>query len=275
MDVTTLVMLFFTPGVIPTMGPTVIEQLLPAGIVTPDQPIEVEPQAAVIEPPEQPMLPVKPQGVPMTRPAGRLSLKPTPVSAPALFGLASVNFKPVDPFSGIDDASNFLVTVGGIGATVRVAEAVPPVPPSLDVTALVVLFFTPAVMPTMGPMFIEQLLPAGIVTPDQSIEVEPQAAVIEPPEQPILPLKPQGVPMTRPAGSVSLKPTPVSATALFGLASVNDKPVDPFRGIDDASNFLVTVGGNAVCASSRNGQLRPPRARTISRAMERRREFCQ
>ena len=100
------------------------------------------PATAVTVPPH---VSARPFGVATTRPAGSVSVKPTPVSAVAAFGLVSVNVSVVVPFTTMLAAPNALAIVGGATATtVRLAEAVPPVPPSVEVTALVVLFLAPA-----------------------------------------------------------------------------------------------------------------------------------
>jgi len=65
-------------------------------------------------------------------PEGRLSVKLTPVSAVAL-GLVSMNVKDVLPFSAIVDAPKAFEIVGG-AITVRLAVAVLPVPPLVEVT---------------------------------------------------------------------------------------------------------------------------------------------
>src|SRR5713226_1778642 len=79
-----------------------------------------------------------PLGVATTRPAGRLSVKAIPVSAMVVFGFVMVKVNDVVPFKGMLAAPNALVMVGG-EATTRFAEAVPPVPPLVELTAPVVL----------------------------------------------------------------------------------------------------------------------------------------
>jgi hypothetical protein len=72
------------------------------------------------------------------RPVGKVSLKPTPVSAAVVFGLVMVKVSEVVPFSGMVDGLNELLMVGG-ATTVIEALAVVPVPPSVELTAPVVL----------------------------------------------------------------------------------------------------------------------------------------
>src|SRR5439155_23814345 len=103
-----------------------------------------------------------------TRLPGSVSVKPTPVSVslgwtdrprflapagcpcgPAVsapFGLVMVKLSEVVPWSGIVAAPND-VTIDGGAITSRLADAVFPLPPSVEVTAPVVLLLTPAVVP--------------------------------------------------------------------------------------------------------------------------------
>src|SRR5204863_1450445 len=79
-------------------------------------------------------------------PAGNVSLKLTPVRLTAAFGLVSVNVSVVVPFSKTLEAPNALLMVGA-ATTVIIAVAMFPVPPFVEVTAPVVLVFTPTVVP--------------------------------------------------------------------------------------------------------------------------------
>src|SRR5262249_22883802 len=120
------------------------------------------------------------------------------------------------------------------------AEAVPPVPPSVEVTLPVVLFFWPAVVPVTFTAKVQELL-AAMVPPDKLMTLVPCVAVIAPaPHEPVSPL---GVEITRPAGSVSLKATPVSPTVavLFWVVKVN--LVEPLSRIEAAPNALLITGG--------------------------------
>lgn len=80
-------------------------------------------------------------------PAGNVSVKLIPVSPSDEFGFVIVNVKLVVPPTVTADAPNDFDSVGG-EATVTVAVLlVVPVPPLVEVTAPVVLFFTPDVVP--------------------------------------------------------------------------------------------------------------------------------
>jgi hypothetical protein len=85
-------------------------------------------------------------GVATTRPAGKLSVKAIPVSARFVLGFWIVKVSDVVPFSGMLAAPNALVIDDG-EATVKLAEAVLPVPPLVEVTAPVVLVYWPEAAP--------------------------------------------------------------------------------------------------------------------------------
>ena len=99
------------------------------------------------------------------------------------------------------------MAIDGGATTLMLAEAVPPVPPSVEVTLPVVLFCSPAAMPVTFTENVQDAL-AAKVAPDRLITFVLWVAVMVPP--PHDPVSPFGVEITRPAGSVSLKPTPVS-----------------------------------------------------------------
>ena len=98
------------------------------------------------------------------------------------------------------------VGIGGRTSTVRLADAVPPVPPSFDVTLPVVLSFIPGETPMTLTLKVHDALCAS-VAPDRVTVLPPAAAVIAPPPQ--VPLCPFGWGMASPAGRVSIKPMPV------------------------------------------------------------------
>src|SRR5438477_643455 len=128
---------------------------------------------------------------------------------------------------------------GPTATTVTLAEAVPPVPPSTEVTAPVVLFFVPNVVPvTFTPKVHEA--PAASVGPARLRLPDPAVAVIVPPPQ--LPVGPFGVETTRPAGRVSVKPTPVNVEAL-GLVMVKLSEVELFSTMLAVPKDFRIVGG--------------------------------
>src|SRR5258708_7166556 len=151
-----------------------------------------------------------------------------------------VKLSEVEPFSGMLPATNALMMTGG-ATTVMLAFEVLPVPPSVEVT-WTLLFFTPAVVPCTFTETVHEALAAS-VPPDKLTEPEPATAVAVPPQ--VL-LRLLGVATTSPAGRLSVKAIPLSATVVFGLLMVNVSDVAPFNGICAAPNALLMVGGEAT-----------------------------
>src|SRR6185369_9154641 len=120
----------------------------------------------------------------------------------------------VEPFSGIEAAPNALMMIGG-PTTVIEALDVLPVPPSVEVT-WTLLFFTPAVVPWTLTETVQLALAAN-VPPVRLMLPDPATAVAVPPQVLFNPL---GVATTRPAGKLSVKAMPLSATPVFGLLIV-------------------------------------------------------
>ena len=129
----------------------------------------------------------------------------------------------------------------------RLADAVPPVPPSADVTAPVVLFLVPAVVPVTFTVIVQD--PPAARPPLASATLpDPAVAVTVPPH---VFASPFGVATTSPVGSVSVKPTPVSAVGAFGLVSVNVNAVVAFRAMLAPPKALAIVGGTTTAAGHR------------------------
>jgi hypothetical protein len=126
--------LFFTPVVVPVTF-TVTTQETPLAAVPPARLTLDEPAIAVAVPPQV----LLSAGVAATtKPAGRASVKAKPVRGNGLLAeLVRVNDRLVEPFSGIFRAPNAFRMEGGV-ATVRLAVAVLPVPPFVEVTLPVV-----------------------------------------------------------------------------------------------------------------------------------------
>lgn len=132
---------------------------------------------------------------------------------------------------------------GGIATvTVMGAMAIPPFPPLVDVTAVVVLIRGP---PGVTPVTLTAKLhepPAANVAPARLIVVVPPSAVIVPPPQD--PVTTLGVDMFTPVGRRrSEKPTPVKATVAFGFVSRKLKVVLWVATTLDALNDFEMVGG--------------------------------
>src|SRR5260370_3983477 len=169
-----------------------------------------------------------------------LSVNPIPFSIVPPLGLLIVNVSETLWFSATVAAPKDLVMLGG-ATTVRFAVLlVPPVPSSVEVTAVVVLLFAPAVVPVT---FTENVHPvlAASVAPDKFTEPDPCAAVIVPP--PHEPVRPLGVATIRPACSMSVNPIPLSEVLPFGLLMVKLSDVDPLNGIVAAPKEFRIVGG--------------------------------
>ena len=174
------------------------------------------------------------------KPVGSVSVKATPVRATVFAaGFVIVNVSEVVAFSAMLDGLKTLAIEGG-ATTLIEAEAVPPVPPSVEVTLPVVLFCVPAAIPVTFTANVQEEL-AAIVPPLRLITLVPAVAVIVP--APHVPVRPFGVETTRPAGRVSLNPTPVSAVVLLLFWMVKVRLVEPFSGMLAAPNALIMTGG--------------------------------
>jgi hypothetical protein len=158
--------------------------------------------------------PTAPEGVAITTPAGRLSVNPIATSVCELGdGLVMVKVRVEVPFNAIALGLNALLMEGG-ATTEIAAEAAPPVPPSVEVTLPVVLFFAPALVPVTFTENVQLPFPAIVPpAPLRLIVFDPAFAVIVPGAQPVL--NPFGVDTTNPDGSVSLNFTPLSDVPLL------------------------------------------------------------
>jgi hypothetical protein len=146
----------------------------PAWIVAPDSEMVLPPLVATV-PLQAPVVPLI-----TVRPAGKTSVNATPVSSTVLpAGFVMVKVRVVVAFSAMAVGLKDLVSEGG-ATTTRVAEAVPPVPPSLDVIAPVVLFCVPAAIPVTFTENVHWLLGAR-VAPDKVTTLVAWVAVIAPP----------------------------------------------------------------------------------------------
>src|SRR3989440_12568076 len=100
------------------------------------------------------------------KPVGSVSVNATPVSGSTLAaGLVMVNVSDVVAFSAIVDGLNTFAIEGG-ASTFTLAEAVPPAPPSVEVTFPVVLFCSPAAMPVTFTAKVHDEL-ATMLAPDR------------------------------------------------------------------------------------------------------------
>jgi hypothetical protein len=173
----------------------------------------------------------------------------TPDNALEPLGFAMVNVSDVEAPTTTFEAPNDLLIVGGTTAppavTVTLADAVPPEPPSIELTALVVLFIVPAVVAVTFTLNVHAALDAS-VAPVRPTLPEPAVAVIVPPPQ--LPVSPLGVATTRPAGNVSVNATPDRLLDPLGLVMVKLSEVDAPRAMLEPPNDLAMVGGAVLAA---------------------------
>ena len=115
----------------------------PLAAIVPPVRLTVDDPAAALTVPPQVLLRL---GVAATTsPAGRLSVNATPVEGEA-FGLEMAKFNVVVPFTGMVAAPNVLVIESGL-ATLKLADAVFPVPPLVEVTAPLVVVYWPDAAP--------------------------------------------------------------------------------------------------------------------------------
>src|SRR6478736_1788852 len=147
-----------------------------------------------------------------------------------------VNVSDVVPFSGMLAAPKALVIDGG-EATVKLAEAVLPVPPLVEVTLPVVFVYCPEAAPVTVTLNWHWLF-AAIVAPVSAIPVG--AVVVSVPPQTVA----EAFATVRPVGNVSVNATPVKATVLAaGLVMVNVSEVVAFRAMLLGLNTLAIEGG--------------------------------
>lgn len=216
---------------------------LPLGAIeTPERVIVAEPAFAEVVPPQ---LEIKPFGAATVKPAGRMSVKATPVSPAKPFGFAIEKLTVVEP-SGTNLSGVKALLITGGDTTVMIAVAVLPSKLSSETTVLVTLDATPGVPPKTETLNVQDP-PAGIVAPVRLIKDRPEAALIVPPPQ---------FPITAPAtvspkGRLSLKPTPVRAAVPFGLVTVKLTVVVVFNGIEAGRNDLFNEG--EVKAAGKHG----------------------
>ena len=164
--------------------------------------------AVIVPPPHEP---VRPLGVEMIRPAGSVSVKPTPERLCAVLVFCSVKLSVVEPFKGMVATPKDLAIVGGV-TTVSEAVDVLPVPTVVEDT-VTLLFFTPALVAVTFNDTVQDALPARVPA-ERLADVLPAAAVAVPPQ--VL-VRLFGVATTKPDGKLSVKARPARAMAEFGF----------------------------------------------------------
>jgi hypothetical protein len=170
------------------------------------------------------------------KPAGSVSVNPTPVSATVEFGLVIVNVR-VEVLPGIMIVGLNAFAIAGGATTVIVAVLLaPPVPPFVALTVPVVLSFTPAVDPVTVTLMVH--VPLGAIVPPLKL-IELGAVVVSvPPHGDELPFA-----TVKPTGNVSVNATPFKVVVGFGFAIVNVSTLVPPSGIVAASNPFEIEGG--------------------------------
>src|SRR5579859_1824104 len=206
------------PEAVPVTFTTTVQEVFTA-ILPPVRLMLVDPATAVAVPPQ---VLDSPFGVATTSPMGSVSVKATPASASVLAaGLVMVKVSVVVPFSGMVVGLKALAIEGGATTVSTAVLLVVPVPPSIEVTAPVVLLLLPAVVPATSTEKVQVDPTAGdavSVPPDRLMLPLPAGAVIVPlPQEPVT----LGIAATTtPAGRLSVKATPLRALAVFGLVMV-------------------------------------------------------
>jgi hypothetical protein len=118
-----------------------------------------------------------------TSPAGSVSVNATLVTEDPL-GLVMVKLKLVVPFTAMVAAPNVFVIVGD-ASTVTLAEAVLPVPPSVELIVPVVLLLTPAVVPVTFTAKVHDALPASGAPVKLTLPDPATAVIVPPPHDPL------------------------------------------------------------------------------------------
>jgi hypothetical protein len=160
-------------------------------------------------------------------------------------------------------AGSEVVVIVSDDVTVSVAEAGLPVTASFEVSALVVLIFTPGVVARTFTLKVHDAL-AARVAPVRLTLVEPAVAVIVPPPQD--PVKPLGVATITPPGSGSLKPTPVNEVP-FGFAMVKVRTEVPLTGMTSGLKVL-PKGGDVLVIFVKVTSVKPETIETTQLALE-------
>jgi hypothetical protein len=241
LDVTAPVVFILGPALVP-LTLTEKTQEAPAASVAPESATELLPAVAVMVPPPQD--PVRPFGVETTRPAGKVSLNPIPVSVTGLpAGLLIVKVRVLAPFRGIEDGVKVLEMVGVLGVTtVRVVVAPFPDPTLVErAPASITLVNVPAVGPVTVTVTLQELF-AGTVAPVVRVTTFP-ATVTVPAGHVVAALAPT---TPSPVGKASINGANKVAGTAFGLVIVMLATEVPFTGIEDGEKVLEMVGGTST-----------------------------
>ena len=192
-----------------------------------------------------PQEPASPFGIETTKPVGRVSVKATPERATEL-AAGFVMVKVSTELALGEMAVGLKAAAMAGGATITMpAEAVAPVPPSVEVMAPVVLFCWPATVPLTFTEKVQEELCARVAAERlMTLLNRVRVAVMAPPPQ--VPVRPLGVARTRPAGKVSLKAMPLSEAAVLLFCTVKLREVEPSSGMLAAPKALLRTGGTVA-----------------------------
>src|SRR5579864_5189753 len=177
-EVTGLVVFVYEPSVVPTTLTEKTHHEYGAMVAPLSLIVEVPAVATMVPPSHEPIMLL---GVAISSPAGSVSLKPTPVRFTLFATLTMRKLNQVVVLTLTSSSPKNLNMTGGATTTIR-AEALPPGPPSTEVTTLVVLVKAPGDLPTTLTKNV-QPVPAGRTAPLRLMLLEPGAAVMMPPPQ--------------------------------------------------------------------------------------------
>ena len=163
-----------------------------------------------------------------------------------------------------------LMSVGSVGCwlgptTVICADAVPPFPASVEVTALVTLFCAPAPVPVTFTAKVQEAL-APRLAPDKLTLFEPAAPTIVPP--PHVPVSALGVATVSPDGNISVKPTPLREIAALGFDRLKVSVVTPFSAKLAVPKAFAIAGGNLAGGGGLPDADEPPPQATFQRKLK-------
>jgi len=234
-ELTAPVVLTLFPKVVGVTFTVTAHELL-AEIVPPLRLIEVLPAVAVNVPPLHVL--VAPGVAATCRPAGKLSVTATPLKAVPVLGLVMVNVMVDVPPTEVLVGEKALLMLGGATTVTLAVLLLAPVPPSVELTAPVVLVFNPALVPVTLTITLQELLAASL-PPLRLMLVLPAVAPIKVPPQ----VLETDEATASPDGRLSPNARPDNPTVGFGLLMLTVSVVEPFSGMLEAPNAFEIVGG--------------------------------
>src|SRR5262249_27526045 len=130
------------------------------------------------------------------------------------------------------------------------------VPPSVEVTAWVVLIFGPGVVARTCTLTVQEFPGVAMLPPERLMLVAPAVGAKVPPQ--VLTASGAGA-TSSPAGNGSVMPMPVGGPGLAaGLLPVSVSVLTPFPATLFGANALVTLGGDPLMKTSRVAVAVPP-----------------